>query len=48
MGYVIWDFECFWPSTILHRDLFTRFGDFNEDFHYCMDTGIGGVLLLPV
>ena len=28
----------FGPSTILHRDLFTRFGDFNEDFHYCMDT----------
>jgi glycosyltransferase involved in cell wall biosynthesis len=28
----------FGPSTIFHRDLFSRFGGFNEEFHFCMDT----------
>jgi glycosyltransferase involved in cell wall biosynthesis len=28
----------FGPSTIFHRDLFTRFDGFSEEFHYCMDT----------
>lgn len=28
----------FGPSSIFHRDLFHRFGDFRLDFHYCMDT----------
>lgn len=28
----------FGPSTIFHRELFEQFGQFREDFHYCMDT----------
>lgn len=28
----------FGPSTFFTKELFTRFGPFREDFHYCMDT----------